>query len=280
MKNANFLPRRFSRLLLSVVCLLLVAAPALAAPPAAAEDDEIAEYVKIYGDDCATQKIIFAPGDTVCAEAGAFLSLNERPRRFQWVAPDGRVVDLRDISSDPGFDKIVLPESGEFAQPGKWTIRTIGRTASVKVLGRFIVRRPFFPVLDLDLNITVPELVLPGERLDFDFHITNDGPDDGLDIEFIDEVPTNMVFVGMRQTSGPEFACETPKEGEWGRIICRSRGMALDESANFKVYYQVRFDAREGDTCTGRAQVTSATPDSNRENNYVQKEYVIDSPER
>jgi Domain of unknown function DUF11 len=293
MKNFNYLLRR-SRHLLSttVISLVLVATSAslvLSAPlPAsgshqplfAPAPEEGEEYIRTYSGDCATFKIFYAPGDQVCAEAGNFFSLNLRPRRFQWVAPDGQVVELKDISADPDFNIIELPESGPLAQDGRWTIRSIGRTASVKARGSFIVRNPFHVNLDLSITITGPERFEPLDILDYEIHMLNDGPDAGLDIEFVDEVPTNMTFVGLRQLSGPEFDCVTPKQGETGSIVCRSRGMDLDETASFLVQYQVNVEAREGDTCTGTVQITSSTPDSVRENNYQEKRYTVVGPER
>lgn len=290
MKNNNYLLRRSRRLLsTTVIGLLLIAASTslvLSAPPpnrpaplAPAEDGE--EYIRTYAGDCATLKIFYAPGDHVCAEAGNFFSLNIRPRRFQWVAPDGQVVELKDISQDPDFNVIELPETGPFAQAGKWTIRTIGRTASVKARGGFIVRKPFSVQLDLSINLDIPELIQPLDRLDIEFHIFNDGPDDAPDLEFVSEVPTNMTFVGMRQLSGPEFECVTPKVGEAGTITCKAtRGLALDEFADFQVEYQVNAEAREGEVCTGVSRITSSIRDFNESDNTVEARTIVVGPER
>jgi hypothetical protein len=274
MKNFNRISRRLRRLLsATVVGLLLVAAPAslvLSAPPPArplapAEDGE--EYIKTYAGDCATFKIFYAPGDHVCAEAGSFFSLSIRPRRFQWVAPDGQVVDLKDISSDPQFDVIAIPDSGPFAQAGRWTIRTVGRTSSVKARGSFIVRNPFSVQIDLGIDFHLPELVLPLDHIDIVIHMYNDGPDDAEEIEFTSEVPTNMTFVALRQFNGPEFECDTPKQGEAGTITCKGKSLALDEVADFQVVYQVNAEVREGEVCTAvshntvEARTTIASPE-------------------
>ena len=284
MKNATYLSRRSRRLLGAVVVgLVLVAASsslALSAPPSPPAGEEVEEYIKVYSHDCATTKIFYAPGDKVCVEAGNFFPLNIRPRRFQWVAPDGRVVELKDISADPQFDIVELPESGEFAQAGKWTVRTIGRTAAVKTRGSFNVRKPFSAVIDLGIIFEIPELVLPLERLDYELHIANEGPDDGLEIEFVTEVPTNMTFVGMRQLSGPEFACDTPKEGGTGTITCKSKSLALDEVADFRIYFQVNAEVREGELCRAASRITGSLPDSNEWNNSTETVVAVGSPER
>ncbi len=289
MKNATYLSRHSRRLLWALAAGLLLAAAsspaALAATtpaqPLFAPAGEEEEYIRTYASDCATFKIFYAPGDKVCVEAGNFVSLSIRPRRFQWVAPDGRVVELKDISTDPGFDIIELPEAGEFAQAGKWTVRTIGRTSSVKARGGFIVRNPFSVQLDLSINLQIPELVQPLDRLDIEFHMFNDGPDDAPDMEFVTEVPTNMTFVGMRQLSGPEFECVTPKVGDTGTITCKAtRGMALDEAADFQVQYQVNAEAREGEVCTAVSRVSSSIRDFNEWDNTVEARTTVAAPER
>ncbi|HEY0377380.1 MAG TPA: hypothetical protein VGC87_10535 [Pyrinomonadaceae bacterium] len=287
MKNFNYLLRRSRRLLsLTVVGLLLVAAPAslvLSAPPPAqplapAEDGE--EYIKTYAGDCATFQLFYAPGDHVCAEAGSFFSLNLRPRRFQWVAPDGQVVDLKDISADPQFDVITIPDSGPFAQAGKWTIRTVGRTASVKARGSFIVRNPLSVQIDLSIDFRLPDLVLPLDHIDIVIHAASLGPDDGLDIEFTSEVPTNMTFVGMKQINGPEFECLTPKQGDTGTITCKGKSLALDEVADFQVQYQVNAEAREGETCSAVSHITSPARDFNEWDNTSEARTTVASQER
>ncbi|HWT03827.1 MAG TPA: hypothetical protein VN256_26500 [Pyrinomonadaceae bacterium] len=288
MKNSTYLSRHSRRLLWALVASLLLAAAstpaALATPPAQplfAPREEEEEYIRTYASDCATVKIFYAPGDKVCVEAGNFVALNIRPRRFQWVAPDGRVVELKDISTDPGFDIIELPEAGEFAQAGKWTVRTIGRTSSVKARGGFIVRRPFFVQIDLGINLQIPEVIQPLDRLDIEFHMFNDGPDDAPDVEFVSEVPTNMTFVGMRQLSGPEFECVTPKAGDKGTITCRAtRGLALDEAAAFQVQYQVNAEVREGEVCTGVSRISSSIRDFNEWDNTVEARTTVVVSER
>lgn len=287
MKNFNYLSRRLRRLLsATVVGLLLVATsvpPALSAPTPAqplapAEDGE--EYIKTYSGDCATIQIIYNPGDHVCAEAGSFFSLSIRPRRFQWVAPDGQVVDLQDISSDPDFYIAAIPDSGPFAQGGRWTIRTVGRTSSVKARGSFIVRNPLFVQVDLGIDFHLPDLVFPLDHIDIVIHMANYGPDDAQEIAFTSEVPTNMTFVGLRQINGPEFQCETPKEGDTGTITCKGKSLALDEVADFQVVYQVNAEAREGDTCTAVSRITSSMRDFNESDNTSEAQTRIGAPER
>jgi hypothetical protein len=289
MKNFIHISRRLRRLLsATVVGLLLVATsvpPVLSAPPPAqplapaGEDGE--EYIKTYAGDCATIQIIYNPGDHVCAEAGSFFSLSIRPRRFQWVAPDGQVVDLKDISSDPDFYIAAIPDSGPFAQGGRWTIRTVGRTSSVKARGSFIVRNPLSAQIDLGIDFHLPDLVLPLDHIDIVIHMANYGPDDGLDIEFTSEVPTNMTFVGMRQFNGPEFQCDTPKQGDTGTITCKGKSLALDEVADFQVEYQVNAEAREGDTCTAVSRISSSSMrDFNDWDNTSETQTRIGAPER
>jgi uncharacterized repeat protein (TIGR01451 family) len=269
--------------LIAMSVSLVFSAPAAAggsAPPSAPAPEGGDEYVKTFDEDCATPKTIFVQGDTVCAESGLFpLPLFSRYRRFQWVTPNGFVAELTPLKVDPQFDKFVIPSTGDFAKLGTWTVRSIGVSANVYTEASFKVRHRFFTFADLWLTKFGPAQVGPGERVKYSVMISSPGPDDASDVEFVDDVPTNMVFVGMRQLSGPAFDCVTPKEGDTGRTTCAARSMAMDEIAEFELYYQVNLEAREGTACTSTAQVSSSTDDLNRQDNLSQTEVTVFSPE-
>jgi uncharacterized repeat protein (TIGR01451 family) len=269
--------------LIAMSVSLVFSAPAPAggsAPPSAPAPEAGEEYVKTFAEDCATPKTIFKLGDTVCAESGLFpLPLYSRYRRFQWVTSHGFVAELTPLKFDPQFDKFIIPTSGEFARPGTWTVRSIGVSANVYTVASFKVRHRFFTFVDLWLTKFGPAEVSPGQRVKYNIMISSPGPDDASDIEFVDDVPTNMVFVGLRQVSGPAFDCVTPKEGDAGRTTCAARGMAMDETAEFEVYYQVNLQAREGTDCTSSARVSSSTDDLNRDDNSSQTRVSVITPE-
>jgi hypothetical protein len=113
----------------------------LAAPPFAALSS--AERISTFATDCATAKSAFNLGDTVCAVAtGAPLPANGfRQRRFEWVAPDGMVTRQTDITTDPQRDSFTIPASGQFAQAGKWTVKTVDNSAEGYAIATFVVQK-------------------------------------------------------------------------------------------------------------------------------------------
>jgi uncharacterized repeat protein (TIGR01451 family) len=254
-------------LIVALTCLTLsFSQPSLTTAHAFASD----EYITVYADDCITLQSVFNPGDTVCVEAGSFslpLDSSFRYRRFQWIAPNGAVVDVNGIKVDPQNDKLIIPLSGEFAQLGTWKVTTMDASAEGYAVGKFIVRAPREPATDLTINKTGPDIVYAGDRVEYLLHIVNSGPDPTPEIEIIDEVPNDMLFVGLKQQSGPFFECATPARGETGQTVCKAKGLALNESATFLIYYQVDNAAREGTTSSSSARVSSATRDLNGEDN-------------
>src|SRR5687767_9685879 len=172
------------------------------------------ESIGTYDSDCVTPKTVFYLGDTVCAKAADFPFFPESGyRRLQWAAPNGHVADRVGIATDPDAHKFVIPTSGDLAQVGNWYASTVNPEANREVRARFIVRdrRQFFA----DLVITKWKLsdLIPGERIVYRLRVTNPGPDFAEGIEITDEVPEFMVFAGVRQSSGEQIDCATPKAG-------------------------------------------------------------------
>lgn len=237
------------------------------------------EYVKTYAADCATPQTIFDLGDTVCAEVGAFpLSPTSRYRRFLWRAPNYAVADLSGVKVDPQFDKFVIPTSGALAQPGTWHVRSVDASAEGHASAKFIVRRPFSILADLWIRKTAPELVRPGERVIYRLELGNPGPDPAADVTLITEVPSDMAFLAVKQLSGPPAECSTPQGGGTGRIICKTKGLALDEGAEFAFYYEVSREAREGTVSTASSSVQSSAEEVNKDDNFWRTETLISEP--
>lgn len=252
-------------LVLSVITI----AAAISASTAPAFESGGAEFVTIYADDCATPKTVFNPGEVVCVQAGNFPVATDwgyRYRRFSWVAPDRQVMDQTNIKADPQYDRFAIPGSGS---AGTWYVTTLDVESSRFANAKFIVRSPFTLTTDLAILKDGPATVLAGQTVEYALTLTNPGPDSAEGIEFVTEVPSNMTFVGLKQATGGFFDCRTPLRGETGRIICGTKGMALDESARFYAYYSVNRDAREGTVCSASTQVTSYTEELNKENNFT-----------
>jgi uncharacterized repeat protein (TIGR01451 family) len=242
-------------------------APALAPP---------LEYVMTFADDCVTPKTTFSLGETVCAEAGGFPApLAARFRRFQWGTPDGFTAGLTNIKVDPQKDKFILPTTGQFAQYGSWTVSSIDADSDRFAVARFLVRNPKLPFANITLAKVWPDFVYPGETISHKIWINNPGPDLAETVEIIDDVPTNMVFVALKQESGAPAECTTPLRGQTGRSICKVSRLSGDQAVGLVVYYQVNSDAKEGIACVGTSQVSSVTADQNKEDNVATSQSTV-----
>jgi uncharacterized repeat protein (TIGR01451 family) len=235
------------------------------------------EYIRTYAADCATPQTVFYLGDTVCAEAGNFpLDWSNFPfRRFQWGTPSGQVADQSGIKYDPQFDKFVIPTTGAFAKVGRWTLRAINFRAIGNAGTSFFVRDARMAWADLQILKSGPFAVLPGDRVEYTVWATNYGPDTAKEIEIIDEVPTNMVFVGAQLLSRTDISCKTPTRGETGRTVCYARGLEIGEQVGLKFYYQVSYEVREGDTSTSTAQISSYTDELDKVSNFATTEITV-----
>lgn len=248
---------------------------------AAAYEEGAGEYVTVYAKDCQTPQTVFNLGDTVCVTGGGFpLPLDSfNYRRLSWVAPDLAVANQVLFHSDPQTEYFEIPSSGEFAQPGTWYASTINVHSGRRVSGKFYVRNPRIPFIDLSISLSAPQSVLPGQRVRYNLSFHNPGPDFAEMVEIIDEVPTDMTFYALKQVSGPFFECKTPAVGETGRIVCVTKGLEVDETAQFAVYYIVNRDVREGTVFTSRSQITSYTEELRKENNFITTETIFPLPD-
>jgi uncharacterized repeat protein (TIGR01451 family) len=236
-----------------------------------------AEFNFVYAGDCATAQSSFYLGDKVCATIGDFdLPVHSRYRRFQWVAPDGQVFDQSGVKLDPQSDIIVLPTTGDFAQYGTWTIRAIDIESQIRTIAKFKVVSRESLLVDLGVIKDGPAFVLPGDIVKYTLTINNFGPDDATSVSLSDYVPSNMTFYAMKQTSGRAFfECSTPARGETGQTLCRTAGVADGDDISFDVYYLVNRDAREGESCTGAASISSRVPELNKTTNYADFEALV-----
>lgn len=237
------------------------------------------EYVKTFAADCVTPQTVFNLGDTVCAEAGDFPApLSARYRRFQWATPDGLAADMTNIKEAPQNDRFVIPTSGQLAQRGTWTVATVNGDSDRFAVAKFTVRDPKARAANLSISKDGPRYVLPGDRVSYKLWVTNPGPDFAEEVQIVDEVPTNMVFVALKQASGATLECSTPARGETGRSVCKVKGMATEEPIELVAYYQVNPEVKEGETCSSSTEVTSITEELNKNDNFCASEATVGTP--
>lgn len=229
----------------------------------------VAETVETLATGCTTPKSTFVLGETVCARAtGAPLPVfGFRQRRFQWVAPNGSVVQQTNITLDPQNDTLLIPTSGALAQVGTWTVRTIKNNGSVATLTRFVVRDPANARVDLNVTKTGQLEVKAGGNATYSVTVENRGPDDAQNVTLTDDVPTNMTFLSDTQNSGPSFTCTDPSVGGGGTISCTLGTLASGDSATFTFNFKVDSGAPVNSSIDNTATASSQTVDISPSNN-------------
>ncbi|HEY0544736.1 MAG TPA: immunoglobulin-like domain-containing protein [Pyrinomonadaceae bacterium] len=221
------------------------------------------ETIDTFASDCATPKNSFFLGNTVCAQAtGApppFLGVKQR--RFQWIAPDGTVARLADITLDPQNDSYTIPTTGPFAQVGTWAVRTIKNNGSVATLTRFVVRDPSNARVDLNVTKISQLEVKAGGNAVYTVTVENRGPDDAQNVTLTDDVPANMTFLSDTQNFGPSFTCTDPAVGSGGTISCTLATLAVGDSATFSFNFLVDSGTPVHTSISNTATASSQTPE-------------------
>lgn len=238
------------------------------------------ETVTIYADDCSTPKTDFYLGETVCAVVYGAPPPSDgwRQRYFQWVTPNQWVTQQADILSEKQKDIFTLPLSGEFARVGKWTLRTVDSEPGMQTLTSFNVHHPRIFYADLALQKQGPVMIIPGERIEYEVWVFNQGPEYAEKVQFTVEVPSETTFVGVKQISGGEFQCEAPPQGGTGRIVCYTDALKLDEKAGFIFYYLVNDYARDGAISSSTSEIQSGMEEAAKEDNWMTFEAVVAIP--
>ncbi len=227
------------------------------------------EAIDTYEADCATPENVYVLGETVCA-----VSTNAPPpffgfrqRRFQWVAPNGLVVQQTEITTNPQSNSYTIPTTGPAAQIGTWSVRSINNDGNVTAIARFTVRDPNNLRTDLSVGKVGPLEVKSGNNVTYSIQLINRGPDDAQNVELTDEVPTNMTFVSGAQTSGASFNCTHPSSGGTGTSTCTIATLPRNATATFTFIYQVDSGTATGTTIYNTVNVSSSTVELNPADN-------------
>ncbi|MEK6302812.1 MAG: HYR domain-containing protein [Acidobacteriota bacterium] len=223
--------------------------------------------------DCATPKTTWNLGETACAVATGTQFPNQR--RFQWVTPDGTVAQQSPISSDPASDTYAIPTTGQFAQVGTWTVRTINNRGVGFANAKFVVKDPANASVDLSLAKYGPFQVSAGNNINYRVEVTNNGPDDAQGVTVTDTVPGSTTFVSEAQNSGPGFTCTAPDAGFTGMISCTIASLPAGSMAVFTFAVNVNGGTPDGTTITNTASVSSDTNELNTANNTSTAETTV-----
>jgi uncharacterized repeat protein (TIGR01451 family) len=230
------------------------------------------ESISTFRADCSTPAASFNLGETACAVAvGAQLPISgRRQRRFQWVAPDGSVVQQADVTSSPQSDSFVIPTTGQFAQVGTWFIKTVDNGGAGFASASFVVRNPANASADLSVIKNGPFQAAAGSSITYMIYVSNRGPDDAQSVVLTDGVPPNTTFVSETQLSGPTANCTNPASGSGtGSTVCTIATLPANATAVFSVTYNINAGTQDGTEIANTATVASSTPELHEPDNTV-----------
>jgi uncharacterized repeat protein (TIGR01451 family) len=253
------------------------AAPAWLSPALQAQLS--GESIQTYAPDCTTPRTSFVLGETVCVKVtGAPLGTDVQ-RRISWVNPDGVIVRLSDITSDPQSDSAALPNSSTIVLGastlnvrGTWRLNTIATyDASLRSEAFFTVRDPANAATDVSVAVNKFGIgsVPADQNVAFTLDVTNNGPDNAASVELTNPTPAGTTFVSITQTSGPTFTCSNPLAGNTGTIVCTIPSMAKDDTARFTAIYKVDAGTPTGTTLINSASVANTVADLRPSNNVA-----------
>jgi uncharacterized repeat protein (TIGR01451 family) len=230
------------------------------------------ESIATFGSNCSTPDTSFNLGETVCAVAtGAQPPISGlRQRRIQWVAPNGTVVQQADVTSNSQSNSLVIPATGQFAQVGTWSVRTIDNSGAGFASAKFFVRNPGNASVDLSIIKNGPFQAAAGSNVTYRIYVTNRGPDDAQSVVLTDGLPSNVTFVSETQISGPAANCTNPASGSsTGSSVCTIGTLPANASAVFSVTYNINAGAQDGTEISSSATVTSPTSELHQPDNTV-----------
>ena len=249
--------------------LLALIAPVLVAFSPLNAAAQTPETVNVYDEDCRTPKSVFLLGEVVCVRAENFpvFPSNWRERRLQWATPRGEVVQEDDVFDDPRYEYFKIPYSGQYAQVGKWSVKTINVDADGYAIGRFTVRSSLSYFANLELVKVAPKTFSPGSKVSHRVYVYNQGPDSAARVTLTETIPNDMVFLSLRQYSGPAAYCKTPAYGEVGQITCTFSEITTEDKVELLFVYGVSDQLRDGHECVGTTDIWSYTDETDKKNN-------------
>jgi uncharacterized repeat protein (TIGR01451 family) len=234
------------------------------------------ETVTTYAADCATPKIDFHFGDTVCAKIdGGATPLSIASRRFSWVDPYNRVLARTNVTTLPQTDLFVLPARDPNNDTrGVWRVNSISSRSSVRASAFFNLSDPNNAAADVlvynNINTDASD-VAAGSNIEFALWATNKGPNAATNVQIESSVNGGATFITTAQDSGPAFSCNPSAGG----VTCTISSLAAGDSARIRVVYQVSGGASAGTIIANTATISSDTPDQFPENNTFVAQLIV-----
>jgi len=120
---------------------------------------------------------------------------------------------------------------------------------------------------DVGVNKTAPATATAGgANFDYIVSVSNGGPDTATDVSFIDNLPSGINFVSLVQNTGPAASCSTPPQTV-STIACDIPALGNGQNAQFTITVNAASTVANGTIISNTANVSSASADTNPNNN-------------
>ena len=243
--------------MIRLAALLVLISLVVGAPRTTAFDSET---MNVFAADCATVKTIFSLGDGVCAVASGSPLGPPAYRRFEWIAPDGKIFHMGpDVVSDPQTNSISIPTSGPFAQAGTWTVKTIDVSNNGFAVSQFLVQDQNNSSADLSASMFAPFQVSAGANVTFTLLVKNNGPNEAENVQIKISAAGNSNLVSADQIAGPPFTWVVAPQGAKGAGVCAIESLPVNAEVGFAFVYRIDPGAPKGSAVSSTAMVSSGT---------------------
>jgi len=123
----------------------------------------------------------------------------------------------------------------------------------------------------IQVSVTQPQPVAAGANFDYVINVSNEGPDDALNMTLTLPLPSGVLFQSAAAAAG--WSCTNPSVGSNGTVSCTAPTLAPG-TASFTITASTAPTAPAG-TYSTTATITSTTPDPSDNDNSAQVDVII-----
>jgi uncharacterized repeat protein (TIGR01451 family) len=123
----------------------------------------------------------------------------------------------------------------------------------------------------IQVSVTQPQPVAAGANFDYVINVSNEGPDDALNMTLTLPLPSGVSFQSVATPAG--WSCTNPSVGATGTVTCSAPALAPG-TASFTITASTAPNAQTG-TYSTTATITSTTPDPSDNDNSAQVDVTI-----
>lgn len=237
------------------------------------------ETIAIYSSDCTTPATDFSLAGTVCVKISNAPTAIRPLRRIAIVNPGNFIQAQADVTSATQTMTFVLPTDATVSygdvnvdNRGTWRALSLVTSDYSTITGTpFLVRDPQNAAADLSIQSS--DSTEAGGVVSFGLYITNNGPDDAVNVQVTDTVPTGTTFFSASQNGGPAFNCQTPAVGAGGTTTCVIPSLPKGAEVKFSFIYSVIASA--GAELLHSSQISSDTTEGHAPDNATEATAIV-----